>query len=350
MKRNCAVSKLDLFIFEHYRIIHGIRVALSFSLAMFIIHYFNLPEASWVLISLVVVLVPISYLGNVIQRALHRMAGTVLGAACGVLAIMLSHYDIWLMYAWSAVVLFTSAYFARGKRPYIALLIGITFSVTVGAPDHNLNVALLRAASVFAGCTLAMMFCLVYPQRAFIHWRLKTGIALKNLALLYHIASSQNVLERPDIKKTQQKVLKELLEIRNLIAPSARESRLNPQLLDAIVTQMRNTVYTMELLSNSYWGDRHSHYVMLSAETLRRCQQATETALLSLANSVNQASSMEATPEWKLDALTTELNQMINEYDVNQETAIYGYLWLNLRLIEDIKQLKKLFIYVLNLS
>lgn len=350
MKVNRAVSNLDWFIFEHYRIIHGVRIALSFTLAMFLTQYFQLPEASWILISLVVVMVPISYLGNVIQRAFHRMTGTVIGAMSGMVAIILSHYAHWLMFAGCAIAIFASAYYARGKRPYVALLIGITLSVTVGAPGHNLHIATLRAMNVFAGCSLAMVLCLIYPQRAFLHWRLRNGQALKRLATMYHIASSKNVLERPNVSEQQQIILRELSNISSLIAPSARESRLNPQLLDAIMVQMRNTVYTMELLTNSYWEDRRSHYAMISAETLRRCQNATEVAILNLANSVSHASPMETPPEWPLDLVTKEFEQLFAECNAHQEASVYGYLWLNIRLIDDIKQLKKLFVYALNLS
>ncbi len=351
MKLNSAVSKRDLFIFQYYRIIHGIRIAAAFILAVCITDYFHIPESSWILISLVVVIVPISYLGNVTQRALHRISGTLIGASSGILAIILTQYVSFLaMVLWCGIVMFFSAYWARGKRPYVALLIGITLSVTIGAGNTNIEVAVLRGIDVIAGCTMALLCCLVFPQRAFIHWRLRSNRTLKNLALLYHISSSQNMIDPPDLKTLQQYILKDMTTLGSLSAPSARETRLNPQLLDAIQIQMRNTLYTMELLTNSYWDDRRSHFAMVSADSLRECHHKTEAAILELADFMVNASVVNDMPPWEMDAVIDEISALCQQSNVQQEASIYGYFWLNMRLINEIKQLKRLFVYALNLS
>lgn len=77
IERNKPISPLELKIYRNYRVVHGIRIALAFVITFLLIRMLNLPDHSWPLITLVVVMGPISYMGNVIPRALERMAGTV---------------------------------------------------------------------------------------------------------------------------------------------------------------------------------------------------------------------------------------------------------------------------------
>ncbi len=51
----------------------------------------------------------------------------------------------------AGAVMFCSAYFALGKRPYVGLLIGITLAVTIGAGNHDIEVALWRGLDVTIG-------------------------------------------------------------------------------------------------------------------------------------------------------------------------------------------------------
>ena len=60
-----------------------------------------------------------------------------------------------------------------GKKPYQALLIGITLAVVVGAPAGDMTTALWRSGDVILGSLLAMLFTGIWPQRAFLHWRIQ---------------------------------------------------------------------------------------------------------------------------------------------------------------------------------
>ena len=53
-------------------------------------------------------------------------------------------------------------------------------------------------------------------------------------------------------------------------------------LFEAVQTTMRNTLCTLEMLANTYWRDRQSHFLMQSTPELRACQQATEAVMIQL--------------------------------------------------------------------
>lgn len=83
------------------------------------------------------------------------------------------------------------------EKPYQALLIGITLAVVVGAPAGDMNTALWRGGDVILGSLLAMLFTGVWPQRAFLHWRIQLAHCVTAYNRVYQAALSPNLLERP---------------------------------------------------------------------------------------------------------------------------------------------------------
>ncbi|MGF1746097.1 FUSC family protein [Vibrio minamisatsumaniensis] len=349
MHLNQKISNVDAFIFTHYRIIHGVRIAVAFVLTLILANYFEIPERTWILITLFVVIGPISYLGNVLPRAWHRVLGTSLGAVSGIVGIAISQYSMVLMYLWCAVIIFLSAYFALGKRPYVGILIGITLAVTLGAVNADVDVAIWRGVDVTIGCIIAVLFCLIYPQRAFIHWRLRIVNTLKIFSKVYHLSYSPNVLEKPNLELFQNTLFKEMTTITTLTSPSAKETKLKRQLLDAIQIQLRNLLSTIELLNHSYWGDRESHLNMLWSKSLKQCQQQVEQEFNNLAYLVEKGEVRGGVSIEETEEIISELKDIIAEFG-GEKSNIYGYVWLNLKLIEDLGNLKKLLIFALKLS
>ncbi|OBT16762.1 hypothetical protein A9264_10860 [Vibrio sp. UCD-FRSSP16_10] len=349
MNLNQKISNLEAFIFSKYRIVHGIRIAVAFVLTLIVTSFFDLPERSWILITLFVVIGPMSYLGNVIPRAWHRVLGTLIGAASGILGIAISQHSMVLMYVWCSVVIFLSGYFALGKRPYVGILIGITLGVTLGASNADIHVAIWRGFDVVIGCVIAVLFCLIHPQRAFIHWRLRMVSTLTNISKLYHLSYSLNVLEKPSLEPFRSTIIKEMNVINTLVSPSIKETKLKRQLLDAINIQIRNLVNIIELLNHSYWSDRESHLNMLWSKSLNSCQKQIEQELLDLAYLVEKGEVRGGLKIDGSDEITRELKDNIAELG-GDESNIYGYVWLNLKLIEDLGDLKRLLIFALNLS
>ncbi|WP_391089053.1 FUSC family protein [Vibrio sp. NH-UV-68] len=349
MNLSRTISRVDTLIFQNYRIVHGIRIALAFVITLAFTNYLQLPESTWILITLVVVMAPISYLGNVLPRAWHRTMGTLIGALSGIAAIFIGQYSQVAMYLWCSLIMFLSAYFALGKRPYVGLLIGITLSVTIGGGKHDVFIALWRGLDVTVGCILAVLFCLIYPQRAFIHWRMTVGNTLNQMAKMYRISCSPNLVEQPDISKQQRRVIGELARMDKLSAPSIKESKLSSALIASVVAELRNTLYSIELLHRSYWSDRSTHLNMLYSDTLADCQQSIEQELESLANLITKGAEHELPPTDNISEMLAQLTDHLPNIP-GEQMSVYSYIWLNCKLMEDLINLRRLLIYSLNLS
>ena len=158
MRADKSLSPFEIRVYRHYRIVHGTRVALAFLLTFLIIRLFTIPESTWPLVTMVVIMGPISFWGNVVPRAFERIGGTVLGSILGLIALQLELISLPLMLVWCAAAMFLCGWLALGKKPYQGLLIGVTLAIVVGSPTGEIDTALWRSGDVILGSLLAMLF------------------------------------------------------------------------------------------------------------------------------------------------------------------------------------------------
>lgn len=345
MRPDKSLSPLEMRVYRHYRTVHGIRIALAFILTFILIRVLNVPEGTWPLITLVVVMGPISFWGNVVPRAFERIGGTIFGAALGLIALKLELYSLPLMLIWCAIAMFLCGFLALGKRPYQALLIGITLSVVVGAPAGDMETALWRSGDVIFGSLLAMLFTSIYPQRAFIHWRIQMANFVTSFGRIYNAGFSPNLLERPRLEKPLHTILNEVVKMRALIGPGSKETHIQKSIFEGIQKVSRNMVCTLELQINAYWASRASHFLMINARTLRDTQQMTQKTLSTIALALQEGNPSPITANTeKLNEIVSELRQLMNEGQGSalQETPIHGYVWLSVELARQLELLSQL--------
>ena len=75
MRADKSLKPFEIRLYRHYRVVHGVRIALAFVLTFLLVRLLNVPEGTWPLITLVVVMGPISFWGNVVPRAFQRIGG-----------------------------------------------------------------------------------------------------------------------------------------------------------------------------------------------------------------------------------------------------------------------------------
>lgn len=342
MRLDRKISSLELLTYRHYRVVHGVRIGLAFILTFLLIRLLAVPEGTWPLITLVVVMGPISFWGNVLQRALQRIAGTVFGAVSGLIALYLELYSLPLMLAWCGVVMFVCGYLTLGKRPYMALLVGITLAVVCGAGAGDMHTALWRSGDVIFGSLLALLFTSIYPQRAYILWRMQMADCLQTAARIYGAYFSPNVIERPRLEPQLKDLLNQVVKLRSLIVPASKETHIPKTVFEAVQTLSRNLVCTLELMADAYWASRETHFIMLNARTLRSTQLLTLSSLESLALLMREGpQAQRQAAAGQLAEIAGELKTLMQEVSLGQhgEAPIYGYVWLSMELAQQLEEL-----------
>lgn len=59
-----SLTPFEIRLYKHYRVVHGCRIALAFVLTFVLVRLLDIPEGTWPLITLVVVMGPISFWGT----------------------------------------------------------------------------------------------------------------------------------------------------------------------------------------------------------------------------------------------------------------------------------------------
>ncbi|WP_421506714.1 FUSC family protein [Erwinia rhapontici] len=345
MRPDKPLSAFEFSLYRNYRIVHGVRIALAFILTFLLVRIMEIPEGSWPLITLVVVMGPISSWGNVFPRAVQRIGGTLFGSISGLIALKLELISMPVMLVWCAAVMFISGFLTLGKHPYMALLIGITLAVICGGIPGDMTTALWRGGDVILGSLLALLFTSIYPQKAYTHWRIQLSDLLLETARVYHAGFSPNLVEKPRLSRPLQRLLSNVIKMRALIEPSSKETRTPRSVFEGIQTLNRNLVCTLELQLNAWWASRQSHLIMLNAPALRRTQQMTENTLRALSKVIVEGDTGKiAANSEELAEITRELRQLIAESDSDElvETPIHGYVWLSLEMASQLERLTEL--------
>ncbi|AIX51574.1 MULTISPECIES: FUSC family protein [Pantoea] len=341
LRADKPVSSIEFWFYRHYRAVHGVRIAIAFVLCFLFVRLTNIPEGTWPLITLVVVMGPISTWGNVLPRVIQRISGTFAGLISGLIALKLELISLPLMLVWCFAVMIVCGYLTLGKHPYMALLIGITLGVVVGAPAGDFTVALWRGGDVILGSLMALLFSAIWAQRAYIHWRIQLSDAFVSMAKIHHAGFSPNLVEKPRLNTRFQKLLSSVIRMRALLEPASKETRIPKSVFEAIQTINRNMVNTMQMQIEAWWASRESHLLLLSAPALRRTQQMTEETLNALALLLQKGETEQVIANsHALEEIVQELEALIASGSAQLETtAIYGYVWLSL---EQARQLERM--------
>lgn len=345
MRPDKPLSVIEFHLYRHYRIVHGCRIALAFVLTFLLVRGLHIPEGSWPLISLVVVMGPISLWGNVLPRALQRIGGTLAGSVSGLIALKLELISLPGMLMWAALVMFFCSYLALGKHPYMALLTGITLAVISGAPAGDMETALWRAGDVILGSLLALVFSSIFPQKAYIHWRIRLSDSLAAIVRLHQAAFSPNLLQQPRLNKHLQLRLAEMLKMRTLLEPACKETRIPMSVLEGIQTVNRNMLCTLELQISACWSSRESHFLLLNSITFRRTREMTVQTLQTLSAALLSGNTDKITANnAELTDISDELRQLVSKSDssASTETQIHSYVWLSLEIINQLTRISEL--------
>lgn len=238
--------------------------------------------------------------------------------------------------------MFFCGYLTLGKRPYMALLVGITLAVVCGAGAGDMHTALWRSGDVIFGSLLALLFTSIYPQRAYILWRMQMADCLQSASKIYGAYLSPNMIERPRLEPQLKDLLNQVVKLRGLIVPSSKETHIPLAVFEAVQTLSRNLVCTLELLADAYWASRETHFIMLNAKTLRSAQLLTLRSLESLADMMhNGPQTQQSVMAGQLSEIAAELKTLMQEASVSQhgEAPIYGYVWLSMELTQQLEEL-----------
>ena len=171
----------------------GLQMAIAVVAALFFALLLRLEYPTWSVFTVLMLLLA-QYVGAVQQKAVFRMAGTVLGGLLGYLATGALQQDPWLYLSITFVVIaFSVAMFGQSRAPYAFFLLGLTYVVIVSNsqtdPSLAWKFALLRIEEVGLGVVVSMVVqSTVFPNYANRAFREALQVAFEELRVATPLA------------------------------------------------------------------------------------------------------------------------------------------------------------------
>ncbi|HAT1583579.1 TPA: FUSC family protein [Raoultella ornithinolytica] len=248
------INAYDLFLYKNNKQIHALRIAIGFAICFLIFREFNIQSHSWPLISLVVVLTPTSFVGNVLPRARHRIYGTLIGVLLGLMSMFIARVSFSLSVFYIFACFLFIGFLSSTKYQYVAILMGITLSVICSASPTNYQIALWRGADIIIGSSAAVLISLFFPQRAEVHWRAAYESIFMDIRSSIAYVFSKNVEKDRDKIKILLSRAKTKVELNQKIyTPLSKEMRVAVSEVKKIDNCVLEIIINIELVFNSIW-------------------------------------------------------------------------------------------------
>ncbi|MCW8994565.1 MAG: FUSC family protein [Psychromonas sp.] len=321
----------DRFVIQHQHMLHILRIVIACAIALAVIRIFNFPHSNWALITIIVVMGPISYLGSVLTKANQRLSGTIIGAALGLALYILPAgttllHDILLL-----LILAVAMYAVKGKYSYAAVLVALTLFLVAGPDSSEIEVAQWRAINVIWGSLLSIACSrLFFPSRALVHFQLLVTEFLQ-LCADYYLMHNRDLNNNNQLTDYNLKILSlNLAEQRSLMIHIYKEWKGNNQDITDIVVIERRVLSVLETLINREW--RSQNAVQKIREDAQLIKGAEE--LFEQINKLSIEVDMGKVQQLLMDdipllAVTNETFSSINNNDYMNNFNFSGYLWLN---------------------
>lgn len=197
--------------------------------AFFFAQWLRLEFPSWSVFTVIMLLLA-QYVGAIREKAVFRLAGTVLGGILGYLAT-----GAWqqspVLYLGSTFVItaFSVAMFSQSRAPYAFFLTGLTFVVITAnsqsQPDASWDYALARVEEVLVGVAASLIVqSTVFPRYANEDFRRLLAGALGELAAASPAAARRFASPATELEEAMRDFPSRAASLRSLLRFGARES------------------------------------------------------------------------------------------------------------------------------
>jgi uncharacterized membrane protein YccC len=199
------------------------------ALGIILIYLIGMPNALWVVVTIIVIMCAQIYVGGVMQKAMWRFAGTLCG--CGIAAASLIFFGATptSILLTTGLSVFIFSYFAAGHEnaPYAATLGAATTAIIMLGHPANLTLAAERFFEISTGVLIAAVVSqFIFPIHASTHLKRVQSRTIALLRDYYQMMIMAPALSTHLINfhEQEEEIVKLLLKQRQL----AKESRTEP--------------------------------------------------------------------------------------------------------------------------
>lgn len=308
----------------------------------------HLPQDSWIIISILVVMCGNVNVGGVIIQSYYRILSTIGGALIAVAVVLLFHHN----FAAMALVIFLSGCFfcyLAGSKKQLGTLGGATVALVLTTHSPTLQYATQRTIEITLGIIIAVLVTrFVFPVMA--RQRLRNNLA-RNIRLLLQLyelnwkTSPSDHLALRKIARLEVAIIKAFADQNSLIEQSRNEPvriKFKKNIFIKVINAERRLFRAITLLHpNSHpEGDRLS----ASSADLQAFTTEFKAVALELAQALEENEPMPSPGELlgSFYALEKPLMSPVSADDLNYVTRYYVHLFSLKQVAIQLRTLKRL--------
>jgi uncharacterized membrane protein YccC len=333
--------------YRNAKVIHSVRVGLAMLASILATSGIDIPHGIWASVTLLVVIGGLQHQGNIRKKAAERALGTLLGAAIGLVLIIVQAVtgSAPLTYVLMSLVAAVCGYYAIGKPGYVALLAAITMCIVAGHGDNLIDTGLWRTLNVMIGIVIALAFSFALPLHATYSWRYGLADNLRECACIYAQVANGEHVDADVHVQTFMRLNARLVQLRALMPSVAKEIDVPQARLEQVQRLHRAILSALEMLSTGTGSYDQAQVRMAFAERCERVRRS----LLATARALRFGGGRHP------DAAAQGLRTLTGCDDAGMAAAslceaaggalapqMQGPYWLSLRVEEQVEQLRAL--------
>jgi uncharacterized membrane protein YccC len=333
--------------YRNAKVIHSVRVGLAMLASILATSGIDIPHGIWASVTLLVVIGGLQHQGNIRKKAAERALGTLLGAAIGLVLIIVQAVtgSAPVTYVLMSLVAAVCGYYAIGKPGYVALLAAITMCIVAGHGDNLIDTGLWRTLNVMVGIVIALVFSFALPLHATYSWRYGIADNLRECARLYaQVANGVHV--PPDVHvQTFMRLNARLVQLRALMPSVAKEIDVPQARLEQVQRLHRAILSALEMLSTGTGSYDQARVRMAFAERgeqVRRALLATARALRFGGGRHPDAAAQALRSQTGSGEAAVAAASLCEVEGGKLAPEMQGPYWLSLRVEEQVEQLRAL--------
>lgn len=191
MKKISIYAKIAKKMLAADQAINAYKTSFACILGLILIHLFNIPNAQWVIITVVVVMSAQINLGSTLQKSYMRLLGTIMGAALAAITLYLfgtspvaGYFTIIL-----ACLIFTYMAGLTSNFSQAGSLGAVTVVIILMSPQASLFSAAIRTGEILLGILLALLVSnFIFPIHAKKKLKIHMANTIRKLRSYYHAA------------------------------------------------------------------------------------------------------------------------------------------------------------------
>lgn len=254
------------------RAINSFKTAIACLIGYLLYIFTPLPQAQWIVITILVVMSAEATLGGLLIKSYMRFWGTVAGAAIAIFALLLGGNSFY----WIALILFFStlcfAYVAgsSGDASVAGVLGAVTIVMILLSPNPTLSLAGIRSLEIILGILISFLVSkFIYPVHA--HTMLMRSFADTLLDLKDHFDQSWKI-EVTDILAINldldEKITKAFSTMRKLLHATEFELKKNDQRLLLCQDTLNSIIKIYRAINMLYYSRNSSPQAMQAIQEL----------------------------------------------------------------------------------